>query len=129
MQTAQQMSSDSLILLYPGLPREVAFELQNVEPREHIFYIIWRLISTFQQSAWENKACYREQQPSQEWEILPQLWLAKQPGMNHVIHLHAQTCLFPELRQQHHSAAAVSGVMTCKRQAGSISSQSKGDIF
>lgn len=129
MQTAQRMSSDSLILLYPGLPREVAFELQNVEPWEHIFYIIWRLISTFQQSAWENKACYREQQPSQEWEILPQFWLAKQTGMNHVIHLHAQTCLFPELRQQHRSAAAVSGVMTCKRQAGSISSQSKGDIF
>lgn len=95
------MISDHFRLLYPSLPREVAFELENVQPWEHMLYILWRLISTFQQSAWENKAHYREKQSSQEQEILPQFWLAKQTGTNHVIHMHAQTCLFPELRQQH----------------------------
>lgn len=82
------MISDCFRLSYLGLPQEEAFELENVQPWEHIFYILWRFISTWQQSAWENEACYREKQSGQEWEILPQFWLAKQTGMN-PCHSHA----------------------------------------
>lgn len=60
MQKAQQMISDRFRLLCLGLPREVAFELENVQPWQYIFYTLWRLISTFQQPSWENEACYRE---------------------------------------------------------------------
>lgn len=59
-QTAQQMISGGVSVLYLALPQEVAFELENMQPWEPLFYIIWRLISTFQQSAWENKTYYWE---------------------------------------------------------------------
>lgn len=66
-QTAQQIISDGVSMLYLGLPREVAFEPENVQPWEPLVYILWRFISTFQQSAWENKTYYWEQRSSWEW--------------------------------------------------------------
>lgn len=91
MHRAQQKISDCSRMLYLGLPQEVAFELGDAQPWEHIFYILWRLISTFQQPAWENKTCYREQ-PSQEWDTSTILACKTDKSETH--HSHACPNLF-----------------------------------
>lgn len=109
------MVSGGVSVLYLGLPREEAFELENVQPWEPLFYAIWRLISTISTICLGKEDLLLRITLQLGMERLPQFQLAKQTGTNHVIPMHAQTCLFPELRQQHCSQTAVREVMTCKR--------------
>lgn len=114
------MISDGVSVLDLGLPQEAAFQLETHGSPYFLFF--GGSLARFNNLPGKIRLTAENLRLKLRTEILPQSWLATQTGPNHVIHMRAQTCLFPR-------AETAALLINSWEQGNNMQTLSTGDFF